>query len=94
MIILSTPSYEILLAKFEDSNDLRYIVMEIEDGVRQIVDIAESDNIRLLASMIHYKLGTEEYTIHGEWNFGRATTPVTRIQKILEQYMKMETIDG
>jgi SepF-like predicted cell division protein (DUF552 family) len=86
MIILSTKTYEILLAKFEDSSDLRYVVMEIEDGVRTIVNIAESDNLRLLASMIFEQVRNEEYIIHGKWNFGRATTPITKIQKILEQF--------
>ncbi|AIK68371.1 hypothetical protein P10VF_158 [Rhizobium phage vB_RleM_P10VF] len=88
MIILSTKTYEILLAKFEDSADLRYVVFEIEDGVRTITNIAESDNLRLLASMIFEQVRDEEYEIHGKWNFGRATTPVTKIQKILEQYVE------
>ncbi|QIG69690.1 hypothetical protein EVB81_121 [Rhizobium phage RHph_I46] len=90
MIILSTKTFEILLAKSEEHFPglLRYIVMEIEDGVRTIREIHEHDNLRLLASMIFDTVRDEEYTVEGKWNFGRATTPVTKIQKILEQFME------
>ncbi|QIG73893.1 hypothetical protein PP935_gp118 [Rhizobium phage RHph_N34] len=90
MIILSTNTFEILLDKSEEyyPGFLRYIVVEIEDGVRSIREIHEHDNLRLLASMIFDTVRDEEYTVEGEWNFGRATTPVTKIQKILEQFME------
>ncbi|QGZ13992.1 hypothetical protein PP939_gp236 [Rhizobium phage RL38J1] len=97
MIILSTKNFEILLVKsgeFFDigPDDLRFVLMEIEDGVRTIKDIVESDNYRLLASIIFEHVREEEYEIHGNWNFGRAATPVTKIQKILEQFKQMEEI--